>query len=212
MTTSALPPEGDPDAGGGGDDATPNGPTLEPQQQLGHYIDMWKQTVAVQIHFKDIEWRIRGLALTVATFAIGAAGVAAKDQTQVGVASLGSIVLLLGLLLWYAFYFVDRSWYHPLLKAAVEQGTEIEKEIQKSLPYAGMTATITARSVQPASGLQRLILRKSEMHSDDKLKWFYGLGAFALTAAAVALQIGVWAGGSSAAASHPTPTSTSTTR
>jgi len=92
---------------------------LTQDQQVGHYIDMWKQSVEVQMHFNDIEWRIRGLALTVATFALGAAGVAAKDGTRVGAVSLGSLVLAIGLLLWYAFYFVDRFWYHPLLKAAV---------------------------------------------------------------------------------------------
>ncbi len=57
---------------------------LTRDQEIGHYIDMWKQAVEVQMHFNDIEWRIRGLALTVATFALGAAGVAAKDGTRVG--------------------------------------------------------------------------------------------------------------------------------
>ena len=63
------------------------------------------------------------LALTVATFALGAAGVAAKDGTRIGYPSLGSLVPVIGLLLWYAFYFVDRVWYHPLLKGAVDTGT-----------------------------------------------------------------------------------------
>ncbi|WP_344067846.1 hypothetical protein [Nostocoides vanveenii] len=56
-------------------------------QEVGHYIEMWKQSVEVQMHFNDIEWRIRGLALTVATFALGAAGVAAKDALE----SVGSL-------------------------------------------------------------------------------------------------------------------------
>ena len=106
-------------------------PPLTPDQEVGHYIDMWKQSVEVQMHFNDIEWRIRGLALTVATFALGAAGVAAKDGTRVGWFSLGALVIVIGLLLWYAFYFVDRAWYHPLLKASVAHGTQFEKEIKK---------------------------------------------------------------------------------
>ena len=93
------------------DAITPTGLTRD--QQVGHYIDMWKLSVEVQMHFNDIEWRIRGLALTVATFALGAAGVAAKDGTRVAGVSLGSLVIVIGLLLWYAFYFVDRVWYHP---------------------------------------------------------------------------------------------------
>lgn len=164
---------------------------LTRDQQVGHYIDMWKQTVAVQMHFNDIEWRIRGLAPTVATFALGAAGVAAKDGTRIGRVSLGSLVIVIGLLLWYAFYFVDRVWYHPLLKAAVKHGTLIEDEVKKSLPQAGMTAAITAGSTHYSSRVERILSRKECMQSDDKLVWFYKVGAAALTAAALALQIGV---------------------
>lgn len=159
--------------------------------QVGHYIELYKQSVEVQMHFNDIEWRIRGLALTVATFALGAAGVAAQDGTSIIGISLGSLVLFIGLLLWYSFYFVDQVWYHPLLKAAVATGTEIENEIKAALPKAQMTATITARSEYRTKGLVRWLSRKPVMHSDDKLGWFYAVGATALGAAAVALQVGV---------------------
>src|SRR5215217_2383954 len=158
-------------------------------EQLGHYVEMWKKSVDVQQHFNDIEWRIRGLALTVATFALGAAGVAAKDGTRIGWLSLGSLVVLLGLLLWYGFYFVDRVWYHPLLKSAVKHGTVIEEEIKKSLPQAGMTAAITAGSPQNVGRIVQFFSGRSRMHSDDKLIWFYKVGAAALFLAAVALQI-----------------------
>lgn len=164
---------------------------LTRDEQIGHYIAMWKQTVEVQMHFNDIEWRIRGLALTVATFALGAASLAAKDGTRVGPISVGTVVILIGLALWYAFYFVDSAWYHPLLKGAVDKGTEIEAEIMKDLPRVGMTALITERSVLRTSRPVGLLSRKKEMHSQDKLIWFYKVGAFALAAAAVALQIGV---------------------
>lgn len=157
-------------------------------EQVGHYIEMWKKSVEVQQHFNDIEWRIRGLALTVATFAFGAGGVAAKDGTQIGPISLGALVVVLGLVLWYGFYFVDQSWYHPLLKAAVAHGTVIEDEIKKSLPQAGMTATITARSPQETGKVVRILSGKKSMHSDDKLKWFYQTGAAAFVVAAIVLQ------------------------
>lgn len=180
-------------------------PELSRDQEVGHYIDLWKHTVTVQMHFNDIEWRIRGLALTAATFALGAAAVAAKDGAQVGWFSLGALVLIIGLLLWYAFYFVDRVWYHPLLKAAVAQGTEIEDEIKKSLPRAGMTATITARSEYQTSGPVRWLSRKNVMHSDDKLVWFYTVGGMALAIAAVALQAGVLMGGGGPDDRQPAP-------
>lgn len=185
MTESATAP----DANDSGETADNHG-GLSRDQQVGHYIDLYKQSVEVQMHFNDIEWRIRGLALTVATFALGAAGVAAKDGTRIGCVSLGSLVLVIGLLLWYAFYFVDRVWYHQLLKGAVDTGTAIEGEIKKVLPQAAMTATITARSEYQTKGLVKLLSRKPVMHSDDKLRWFYTIGATALAVAAIALQIG----------------------
>jgi hypothetical protein len=159
-------------------------------EQVTHYVDMWKKSVDVQQHFNDIEWRIRGLALTVATFAIGAAGVAAKDGTRVGWFSLGALVVVVGLILWYAFYFVDRVWYHPLLKAAVEQGTIIENEIKKHLPKAGLTHNITIRSRQNTGKVVRFFSRKSIMRSEDKLVWFYTVGAAAFVVSAIALQAG----------------------
>ena len=98
--------------------------------------------------------------------------------------------MLLGLLLWYAFYFVDRFWYHPLLKSAVDHGTILEDEIKKSLPGSGMTAAISAGSPQKVGKVVAVISRKQEMHSSDKLIWFYSVGAAAFILAAIALQAG----------------------
>lgn len=180
---------------------------LTKNEQVSHYIDLYKQSVSVQMHFNDIEWRIRGLALTVATFSLGAAGVAAKDGTQVGRVSLGTVVLAIGLLLWYAFYFVDKAWYHPLLKAAVDNGTAIEKKISESLPQANMTATITANSGYQTKRVVGFLSRKESMRSADKLVWFYKIGATALALAAIALQVGAMLG-TSPAKGNPTPAPT----
>lgn len=186
---------------------------LTRNEKVSHYIDLYKQSVSVQMHFNDIEWRIRGLALTVATFSLGAAGVAAKDGTQVGCISLGTVVLAIGLLLWYAFYFVDQAWYHPLLKAAVDNGTAIEKEISESLPQANMTATITANSGYQTKRVVGFLSRKDSMRSPDKLVWFYKIGATALALAAISLQIGAMLGTSPAKgnpAPVPTPSASAT--
>lgn len=98
---------------------------LTVDQRTSHYVEMWKQSVETQQHFNNIEWQIRGLALTVATFALGASGWVAKDGNTIGPMSLGAVAALAGLIVWYAFYFVDRYWYHPLLKAAVDHGSII---------------------------------------------------------------------------------------
>lgn len=162
---------------------------LTDDQKVGHWVEMWKQTTQVQQHFNDIEWRIRGLALTAATFAIGAAAVAAKD----GASWTAPIVLVIGLLLWYAFYFVDRFWYHPLLKAAVSQGHKIEDHIAEFMPGADLARTISVGSPVPKPGVIKVLSlgrgRNVQLHSDHKLVWFYRLGGLALLAAAIGLTI-----------------------
>lgn len=154
-----------------------------------HYIEIWKQTVTVQQHFNDIEWRIRGLALTAATFAIGAAAVATKD----GPPFTGTVILLIALLLWYAFYFVDRYWYHPLLKASVVQGEQLESEIEKVLPAAKLTQTISAGSPVTRPLMIRFLTLfqnpNAKLRSENKLAWFYFFGALALTLTAIGLGV-----------------------
>lgn len=170
-------------ARGSGDEPVPF--VLSSEDEVKYYIDLYKQHVDVQMHFNDIEWKIRGLALTVATFSLGAAGLAAKDATKVFGVPLASMVLILGLILWYAFYFVDCAWYHPLLKGAVDKATDIESRIQEFLPLAGMTATITQRSEYKPPWFVQVLIRKKTMHSGDKLNWFYVIGAVALVLASI---------------------------
>lgn len=179
----------EPESPSSASDTNPAATTLSESERVGHYIEMWKQATQVNQHFNEIEWRIRGLALTVATFSIGAAGVASRDgATTLGV-SVGSLLLVVGLVLWYAFYFVDLAWYHQLLRASVRQTEKIEQEITKVLPVGGHATAITAGSAYQPNGLIRFLSRRETMQSTDKLKWFYRVGAFALLLVAVGLQI-----------------------
>ena len=96
-------------------------------------IHVWKTCVEVQEHFNEIGWKIRGLALTVLTAALGAGAVAIKDGTTVRLLgfrpSLASLIFAAALIVWLAFYFVDRLWYHVLLIGAVRQGEALERAI-----------------------------------------------------------------------------------
>ncbi|OAB87818.1 hypothetical protein AWH69_07210 [Janibacter melonis] len=175
--------------GTSGSETAHNGLALSDAERVGHYIEMWKQATQVNQHFNDIEWRIRGLALTVATFSIGAAGVAAREGATAFGVSVGSLLLVVGLLLWYAFYFVDLAWYHQLLRASVSQTEKIEQEIIKVLPLGGHATAITAGSAYRPNGLVRFLSRRESMRSSDKLMWFYRVGALALILVAIGLQI-----------------------
>ena len=166
---------------------------MDDEDRVKHYIELWKQTVAVQQHFNDIEWRIRQLALTALTFALGAAAVAARERTSVVIFGinfqLSSTLLMFGLVLWGSFYFVDQVWYHRLLIGAVRHGEELERAIQRHIPEAGLTQAITKASpyqVRIGWGSRSYT---TQIHSTIKLRMFYLIGAVTLALAAIALQI-----------------------
>lgn len=192
----------------GASEDAPSAPelTVDPASRLSAsdaanlYLELWKQTVTVQQHFNDLEWRIRGLALTALTFALGAAAVAAKDGTRVGGGAflLATALLIVGLVLWCAFWIVDQVWYHPLLIGSVRHGEALETELRAYAPAAGLTGTITRSS----PWRPRLYLRSKgdgwawrpvgpALHSSGKMRIFYGLGTVTLLASAVLLQLTV---------------------
>lgn len=173
------------------EDSTPPSQTetLSAEAQLGFYVDLYKNSIQVQMHFNDIAWRIRGLALTAATFAIGAGSLAARFQLQIGYVSVGALLIVICWLLWYAFYFVDRHWYHPLLKGAVDDAREIEKAIQSHLPAAGVTTRISQASPYKPGAVVRFFSCKDSMNSTERLGWFYKVGWAVLLLAAVGFQL-----------------------
>lgn len=174
------------------DPSSNNSNEMSENERCSQYVDLWKQTVQVQQHFNDLEWRIRGLALTAATFALGASAVAAKDGTKFYGISLGSSVLIAGLILWFGFYFVDRYWYHPLLIGSVKHGEKLEDELQTYLPKAGLTKEITAAShIKPPKGLGRIARSTPDntLRSEQKLRIFYWIGAITLILTAIFLQL-----------------------
>lgn len=177
-------------------DSSPNPPDrtseLTANETCSKYVELWRQTVEVQQHFNDLEWRIRGLALTAATFALGASAVAAKDGTEFYGISLGSGILLAGVVLWIGFFFVDRYWYHPLLIGSVKHGEKLEVELQSYLPAAGLTKAITESShIRPPKGLGWLAQKNEDgtLRSDEKLRIFYWIGGATLIIAALLLQL-----------------------
>jgi hypothetical protein len=170
------------------------------EEKLKIYVDLWKQTVEVQKHFNDIEMRVRGLALTALTFTLGAAAIAIKDGTRVGVFSahiqLAAVILFLGAVLWLAFYFVDGVWYHRLLLGSVIHGHELEGKIAESLDLSGedgrvgLTDQISTTSPYPLRiGMRRFSVTWN-IHSSTKLKMFYWfVAAMLLTFGLISLSV-----------------------
>jgi hypothetical protein len=146
-------------------------------------IEIWKAVVEMQKHFNDIAMRIRVLYVTVMLAAFAAIGTFLEKPVLVSAGPLhvnyAVLMALLGAFGTYMFYFIDRHWYHRLLRGAVEQGKRIERRHLDKFPDIGLTMTIGARSS----------FRK--LHSDQKIVLMYGSAIllFVLTAAFLALAL-----------------------
>jgi hypothetical protein len=130
-------------------------------------LEVWKQTVAVQMHFNDIAMRIRSFALTVIAAILTASGLAQGHGN--------AWVLSVPVLIWPAFYLMDRYWYHPLLMGAVYHGGAIErraKELGLILP-----AEDARESGHSLLGLAIRIGEESgktlKLHAHQKMFGFY---------------------------------------
>ena len=151
-----------------------------------YLVEAWKTTVEVQKHFNDLELRIRNYALTLLLAVAGASGVALKEGLFVSVlgarVSLASCLLMAGLVVLCGFYFMDRFWYHRLLRGSVAHGQRLEQKLSE----------LTADSqCQDLFDLTRAIghyspvrLWRWQIHSKHKMDLFYGgmalllIGAF----------------------------------
>jgi sterol desaturase/sphingolipid hydroxylase (fatty acid hydroxylase superfamily) len=156
-------------------------------------VEAWKTTIEVQQHFNDIEMRIRALAITVLTAVLGAAALAVRSGTTLHVGGvhidLGGAIIVIGLLAWLLFYFVDNWWYHRLLLGAVEHGRALEEMLGKGgVPGFGLTKAIGDAS--PFTFKLRLfkkVLWTKDVHSSWKARIFYFVIAAILIIAAIFL-------------------------
>lgn len=129
-------------------------------------LEAWKQCVDVQMHFNDMEMRIRSFAVTVMTAVSGAIGYLIKENnTESHFIALLSFV---GISAWLCFYLMDRFMYHKLLIGAVNSGINIEKDLNK----LGINVNL-GEEISKASPLKKLFGTNLEIHSNQKLDFFY---------------------------------------
>ncbi len=132
-------------------------------------IEVWKKTIDVQQHFNDIELRIRNFAITILLAAMGAAGFAVKENLMVSLVGielpLASILMLAGALALLPLWFMDKHWYHRLLRGAVKHASVIEERHKCYLPEMGLSQRITEASP--------LKWWRWTLHTSEKLNLFY---------------------------------------
>jgi hypothetical protein len=183
--------------------------------KVDHQIDAWKTTVEVQMHFNDIEMKVRGLGITLVTAILGAAALAIRDATEVRIfgsnIQLGSVVLAAGLVVWGAIWFVDQVWYHRLLLGAVAHGEHLEELLEESVPGIGLAKSIRLHSAYPVPILRNADGKSRTLRSNQKMNLFYGIVAGILLLLAVFAQLGAGSGtGKSATPSSGSATTTAT--
>lgn len=165
-------------------------------------VEIWKKIVDVQQHFNDLELRIRNfaLALTGAFLALG--GYAIKESLFAKIfgqdLSVSSLIVMAAIVPLFAFYFMDKYWYHKLLDGAVKAGIAAEAELQAQ----GYNVALGTKISEASPIINRFygtkidskdffLFAKRRMHSRHKMDVFYGILFVALIGIAIVLGIGL---------------------
>ncbi len=98
-------------------------------------LDVWKEMIATQRHFNDIEMKIRGLFVTVTAALFGAIFLAIQTQRSILISGFEIntvfILAVFGSIITVVFRMMDKVWYHPLLKGSVRASTELETAMKE---------------------------------------------------------------------------------
>jgi len=133
-------------------------------------LELWKKTIEVQMHFNELEMKIRNFAILLISAFVGGAGLALKDGLNISRldTSLASVLLFCAAFLTMVFYAADRFWYHPLLLGSVNHAMTIERSLtEDGYPESGLT-----KAVGDASGIA-LWPTSYKVRSSKKIAIFY---------------------------------------
>lgn len=177
--------------------------------KLQSTIAVWERIVQVQMHFNDISLRIRNFLVTVILATFGAAGfILHYDVKLFAVEGVSfSPLPLLFIASWvaiYLLYFMDRDWYHRLLKGAVEAAIPVEEKYRDLIPGLSLGTEISKASKLRVKDRKMLSFARITRlvstfdHSEDevsvpsngKLEFFYGTALRVMLIAALVSLIG----------------------
>jgi hypothetical protein len=159
------------------------------------------------MHFNDIGMRIRGLFVTILLALFASIGFLLDKQLSLQIwrvnIQFATIVPFFGVFVTMLFYFMDRYWFHRLLKGSVNHAIEIEKKYRNQLPELSLSDQIGKESFFRPTGIMwlaaKMFVRHDRfrssglLHSDGKLELFYKsmIAALALTSILLAALGGV---------------------
>lgn len=124
-------------------------------EQRKQVIEIWKTIVEVQQHFNDISMRIRGMFVTILLALFASIGFLLDRKLSLDCGSFhvqySTLIPLFGVFGTLLFYFIDRYWYHRLLKGSVNHAIAIEKKYKDDMPELSLSDAIGAVSPQPVA-------------------------------------------------------------
>lgn len=172
---------------GGPKSQKPSATNLTPLT-TGDIIDIWKYTISVQMHFNDMEMKVRNLFFTIIAAMLGLIGVVQGRTVAVHIfgfeLNISAIILILFSMMPISllFYFIDRYWYHRLLVGAVKQCIEIENRYGAAMPDLLLGEKISKESPVSLPNWTKLLFffvrdqrfrSDARLHSDGKIELLY---------------------------------------
>jgi hypothetical protein len=153
-------------------------------------LEIWKKVVDVQMHFNDLELRIRNYAILSLGATMTVAGYALKESstTEIGQVEIpyASVVLFVGIVIWLCFWFMDRHWYHRLLLGSVMHGIKIETMFEEANP-----AICLSNSIKEESPNKFLIFKVRSQHRLDIFYWLIATVLATIATAMISLSTAV---------------------
>jgi hypothetical protein len=129
-------------------------------------IETWEKVVDVQMHFNDLCLRIRSFAISILGVLLGSSAIAYRFAGFVEVCNFkfhtSAIFISISIIVWLSFYFMDRFWYHELLRGAVHHGRAIEDDLEKYIP-----------NISLAKAIRKTSHESLKMNAAKKLSVFY---------------------------------------
>ena len=153
-----------------------------PKDTLETQIKIWEKSIDVQMHFNELQMKIRNFSVLLISALVGAAGLALKDRVAIDhhflwvhlQFNLSAVFFVAAAITWLAFAFMDHYWYYPLLLGAVRHAASIEETLKDQVPEIGLTTRIGDESPKTLEfKLRGRVLYEKKLRSKDKSRIFY---------------------------------------
>ena len=147
---------------------------------------VWEKAIDLQMHFNEMCMNLRRTAMSTLGALLATSAIAFRFGGQILISgksvSIAIIFLGIAFFVWMSFYFMDRYWYHALLRATVSYAEGLSDPAHK----AGLTV-----SLDMSAQIRQANHKSLNMSGAGKINLFYWLVAAVLLAACALLYMGI---------------------